>query len=327
MVTKKTLINKSIIMLKAINEAVSYIQKQIKDKPETAIILGSGLGNIVDHLEDQVVVEYGDIPHFPVSTVEFHKGRLIYGKLAGRQVLAMQGRFHYYEGYSMAQFGLPVRVMQRLGVKTLIVTNAAGAVNPDFSPGDLMLIRDHIKMVTDSPLRGANIGEFGPRFNDMSEPYSKEIRDLARNCGARLNISLKEGVYCYMPGPSYETASEVRMLGLLGGHAVGMSTVPEVITAVHSGMKVLGLSCITNMGTGILDQPLHDRPGVVRRTVIDDDHLDILVAGDALNTLDVGHPTARGMIDVQRVGRAQHRVATHSPRQRLLGALIDRGAD
>ena len=164
---------------------------------------------------------------------------------------------YYYEGLSMGEVVFPVRCLKMLGVDKLIVTNAAGSLNPDYQPGDLMLIRDHIKLVTDSPLRGRNIDEFGPRFNDMSDPYSKEIRDLVKACGKKLNIELKEGVYCYMPGPSYETASEVRMLGLLGGHAVGMSTVPEVITAVHSGMKVLGLSCITNMGTGIVDQPLH----------------------------------------------------------------------
>ena len=177
--------------------------------------------------------------------------------------MVFQGRLHYYEGLTMEQVVFPVRVLKMLGADSLIVTNAAGSLDPAYRPGELMLIRDHIKMVTDSPLRGPNIDSFGPRFNDMSEPYAREIRELAQRCGRRLGLDLKEGVYCYMPGPSYETASEVRMLNLLGGHAVGMSTVPEVITAVHSGMKVLGVSCITNMGTGLLDQPL-DHEEIIR---------------------------------------------------------------
>lgn len=244
-------------LIEQVRDGAAYIEEKISVKPRLGIVLGSGLGALGERVEDPVALSYGKIPHFHSSTVQGHSGRLVTGVLQGCPVMVLQGRLHYYEGLSMDEVVFPVRCMRMLGVDSLIVTNAAGSLNPDYRPGDLMLIRDHIKMVTDSPLRGANIDEFGPRFNDMSEPYSKEIRDLARHCGARLNISLKEGVYCYMPGPSYETASEVRMLGLLGGHAVGMSTVPEVITAVHSGMKVLGLSCITNMGTGILDQPLH----------------------------------------------------------------------
>ena len=244
-------------LIEQVRDGTAYIEEKISVKPRLGIVLGSGLGALGERVEDPVALSYGEIPHFHSSTVQGHSGRLVTGVLQGCPVMVLQGRLHYYEGLSMNEVVFPIRCMRMLGVNNLIVTNAAGSLNPDYRPGDLMLIRDHIKMVTDSPLRGANVDEFGPRFNDMSEPYSKEIRDLARNCGARLNISLKEGVYCYMPGPSYETASEVRMLGLLGGHAVGMSTVPEVITAVHSGMKVLGLSCITNMGTGILDQPLH----------------------------------------------------------------------
>mgnify|MGYP001819680037 FL=1 len=240
-----------------VKEATAYIEDKISVKPRLAIVLGSGLGALADRVEDPVVLQYGEIPHFHTSTVQGHSGRLVTGLLQGCPVVVLQGRLHYYEGLSMAEVVFPVRCLKMLGVDKLIVTNAAGSLNPDYQPGDLMLIRDHIKLVTDSPLRGRNIDEFGPRFNDMSDPYSKEIRDLVKECGKKLNIELKEGVYCYMPGPSYETASEVRMLGLLGGHAVGMSTVPEVITAVHSGMKVLGLSCITNMGTGIVDQPLH----------------------------------------------------------------------
>ncbi len=244
-------------LIAQVKEGAAYIEERMRVKPRLGIVLGSGLGALGERVEEPVVIPYGDIPHFHGSTVQGHRGRLVTGMLRGCPVMVLQGRLHYYEGLSMDEVVFPVRCMKMLGVDNLIVTNAAGSLSPDFRPGDLMLIRDHVKLVTDSPLRGANIDEFGPRFSDMSDPYSKEIRDLARQCSASLGLELKEGVYCYMPGPSYETASEVRMLGMLGGHAVGMSTVPEVITAAHAGMKVLGISCITNMGTGILDQPLH----------------------------------------------------------------------
>ncbi len=242
-----------------LKEAAAFIETRIAVAPQLGIILGSGLGSLAEQVEEPVVIPYEKIPYFNPATVAGHSGRLVIGRLQGREVMVLQGRLHYYEGLSMDQVVFPVRCMKMLGVGSLIVTNAAGSLNAGYRPGELMLIRDHIKMVTDSPLRGPNIDEFGPRFNDMSDPYTKEIRELAKRCAAELGIELKEGVYCYMPGPSYETASEVRMLGLLGGHAVGMSTVPEVITATHCGMKVLGISCIANMGTGILDQPLrHD---------------------------------------------------------------------
>jgi len=244
-------------LIEQVRSGAAYIEDKISVKPRLGIVLGSGLGALGDRVVDPVAVPYGEIPHFHNSTVQGHHGRLVVGMLQGCPVMVMQGRLHYYEGLSMDEVVFPVRCMKMLGVDNLIVTNAAGSLAPDYQPGDLMLIRDHIKLVTDSPLRGSNIDEFGPRFNDMSDPYNKDIRDLAKQWGDKQGIKLKEGVYCYMPGPSYETASEVRMLGLLGGHAVGMSTVPEVITAAHCGMKVLGLSCITNMGTGILDQPLH----------------------------------------------------------------------
>ena len=244
-------------IVEQVKTAADFICRRIVRRPEIGIILGSGLGALGDQVEDPVSFAYEEIPHFTDSTVEGHDGRLVSGLLRGRPVLVFQGRLHYYEGLSMDQVVFPVRLLKLLGAGGLIVTNAAGGIDPDFRPGDLMLIRDHIKMVTDSPLRGPNIDSFGPRFNDMSEPYTDEIREIAHRCGERLGVDLKEGVYCYMPGPSYETASEVRMLGLLGGHAVGMSTVPEVITAVHCSMKVLGVSCITNMGTGILPEPLH----------------------------------------------------------------------
>ncbi len=240
-----------------IKEAAGFIEQRMSIKPQLGIVLGSGLGALGEQVQEPVVISYDEIPHFQTSTVEGHSGRLVSGLLQDKPVMVFQGRLHYYEGLTMDQVVFPVRFLKLLGADSLIVTNAAGSLDPAYRPGDLMLIRDHIKMVTDSPLRGPNIDSLGPRFNDMSDPYTREIRELARRCGEKLGIDLKEGVYCYMPGPSYETASEVRMLGLLGGHAVGMSTVPEVITAAHCGMKVLGVSCISNMGTGILDQPLH----------------------------------------------------------------------
>lgn len=240
--------------MKYIVEAAEYIGLQLTEIPRFCVVLGSGLGAFADHLKDKVEIEFKDIPHFPESTVVGHKGSLVIGKLNGIPVIALQGRFHYYEGYSMDEVVFPLRCMLYLKVPNLIVTNAAGSVDVNYRPGDLMIIRDHIKLHGDSPLRGPNFDNFGPRFNDMSDPYSKDIRALAKECGEDLGISLKEGVYYYMPGPSYETASEIKAINILGGHAVGMSTVPEVLVAAHGGMKVMGLSCITNMGTGILDQ-------------------------------------------------------------------------
>lgn len=253
-------------ILDRIQQAAAYIDRHARAVPRIGLILGSGLGALAEEVREPVAIPYGDIPHFAVSTVEGHAGRLVIGLLEEKPVLVMQGRFHYYEGFSMEQVAFPVRCMKAMGIGGLIVTNAAGSLDPAYRPGELMVIRDHIKLVADSPLRGPNIDGFGPRFNDMSDPYDRTIRAMARQCARDLDVSLKEGVYCYMPGPSYETASEVRMLKLLGGHAVGMSTVPEVITAVHAGMKVLGISCITNMGTGILKQPLK--------------HADIIEAGE-----------------------------------------------
>ncbi len=243
--------------MKKITEAADFISAKLSESPKFGVVLGSGLGAFADQLADKVIIPFGDIPHFPVSTVEGHSGQIVVGKLQGISVLVLQGRFHYYEGYSMDQVVFPLRCMLKLGVSNLIVTNAAGSVDINYKPGDLMLIKDHIKLQGDSPLRGRNFEEFGPRFNDMSDPYSKEIRAIAKECASEQNIELKEGVYYYMTGPSYETASEVKAINILGGNAVGMSTVPEVIVASHGGMKVMGLSCITNMGTGILDQPLN----------------------------------------------------------------------
>ena len=240
-----------------VEEASAYILKQIAKRPVIGLILGSGLGVLGDEVGDAVRIAYEDIPHFPRSTVEGHAGRLVIGDLGGVSVLVMQGRFHYYEGHSMQAIGFPIRVMKLLGIERLIVTNAAGGCNPDFSPGDLMLITDHIKFFDESPLRGPNLDVFGPRFNDLSDAYARDVRAVARKVAASLDIPIQEGVYAHMAGPSFETPAEIRMLQILGADAVGMSTVPETIVANHCGMKVLGISCITNMAAGILDQPLN----------------------------------------------------------------------
>jgi purine-nucleoside phosphorylase len=239
--------------------ASQFLKERINEEPKLGLILGSGLGILADEIENPVKIPYSDIPDFPVSTVEGHAGQLVFGTLNGVFVAAMQGRFHFYEGYSMKKVTFPVRVMKELGIGTLIVTNAAGGINEKFSPGDLMLITDHINNMGANPLIGPNDAELGPRFPDLSEAYSKEFRKLARETAGRLNIEVQEGVYVGNSGPVYETPAEVRMLRILGGDAVGMSTVPEVIVARHSGIKVLGISCISNMAAGILDQPLsHD---------------------------------------------------------------------
>ncbi|MCM3719685.1 purine-nucleoside phosphorylase [Fictibacillus phosphorivorans] len=239
--------------------SANFIQSKLNASPKIGLILGSGLGILAEEIENPVVIPYSEIPEFPVSTVEGHAGQLVIGELAGKQVVAMQGRFHYYEGYSMEKVTFPVRVMKLIGVETIVVTNAAGGVNKDFEAGDLMLITDHINNMGDNPLIGANDSSFGVRFPDMSEAYTPSLQDVARKVSKELGIQLKEGVYVGNTGPSYETPAEVRMLRVMGADAVGMSTVPEVIIARHSGMKVLGISCISNMAAGILDQPLtHD---------------------------------------------------------------------
>lgn len=243
--------------MQKIMETADYVKGRIDKIPQFVVILGSGLGAFADCLEDKTEIEFAEIPNFPESTIDGHKGKLVIGNLGQVPVMVLQGRFHYYEGYSMDQVVFPLRCMLHLRVENLIVTNAAGSVDANYKSGDLVLIRDHIKFLGDSPLRGPNIETFGPRFNDMSAPYTKSIRELAKKCGRELDISLKEGVYFYMPGPSYETASEVQAINILGANVVGMSTVPEVIVAAHGGMKILGISCITNMATGIADQVLN----------------------------------------------------------------------
>ena len=238
-------------MYDKVMESVSCIEGKIGLKPEIAVILGSGLGNLVDILEDKEYIDYKDIPNFPQSTVKGHEGRLVFGTLKGKAVLIMQGRFHYYEGYSMKEVTYPIYVMQKLGIKKLIVTNACGGINTSFNPGTLMLIKDFINLMGDNPLMGENDERFGPRFPDMSEPYKLELIDKSKNIADKLDIKYKEGVYAGFPGPYYETAAEIVMIGRMGADAVGMSTVPETIAANYLGIDVLGIACITNMATGI----------------------------------------------------------------------------
>ncbi len=246
-------------MFEKVNEAAAHILEVSGQKPELGLILGSGLGVLADEIENATVIPYSEIPHFPVSTVEGHAGQLVVGTLAGKTVAAMQGRFHYYEGYSMQEVTFPVRVMKAMGMTHILVTNAAGGVNESFKPGDLMIITDHINYMGAHPLIGPNNSEFGPRFPDMTSAYTKSLVELAEQVASKQNIAIQKGVYIGFTGPTYETPAEVRMARILGGDAVGMSTVPEVIVAAHGGMKVLGISCITNMAAGILDQPLaHD---------------------------------------------------------------------
>lgn len=237
------------ITLKDIDQAADAIRARIKIKPEIGMILGSGLGDLAESVEKAVVIPNTHIPKWPLSTVHGHKGRLVIGELEGKNVLVLQGRTHFYEGYSMGKITLPVRVMQRLGCDKLIVTNAAGAINPDFSPGDLMLINDHLNLVGfagANPLKGPNLEEFGVRFPDMSQPYDPEFLKIVREACAALDMPIQEGVYASLAGPSFESPAELRFLQTIGADAVGMSTVPEVIVARHGGMRVLGVSGISN---------------------------------------------------------------------------------
>ena len=241
-------------------ESADFIRAKIGSfAPKVAMVLGSGLGFLGDEVEDPICVSYRDIPHFKASTAPGHKGRLVFGTLRGRNVAVMQGRMHHYEGYSYEEVGYAVRVLRLLGCDTLIVTNAAGCVNTSWQAGDLMLITDHIKMFSESPLRGENLPEFGVRFPDASHLYTPRLRELARQTAQELGIPLREGVYFYCYGPQYETPAEVRAARVLGGDAVGMSTAPEVIVAGHCGMEVLGLTLLSNMAAGILDQPLSEQ--------------------------------------------------------------------
>ncbi|MBX3255468.1 MAG: purine-nucleoside phosphorylase [Chitinophagaceae bacterium] len=229
-------------------EAAAFIKAAYNQPVEVAVILGSGLGNFTKEIIVEKEIGYNEIPHFPVSTVQGHPGRLIFGNIDGKKVLAMAGRFHYYEGYSAAEVAFPIRVMKLLGIRTLLISNAAGGVNTSFRVGDLMIINDHISFATINPLIGKNENTFGTRFPDMSEPYAKDIISKAKNIAARLGHHVKEGVYFAVTGPTFETRAEYKMIHTLGGDAVGMSTVQEVIVAVHAGIKVFGMSVITDIG-------------------------------------------------------------------------------
>jgi purine-nucleoside phosphorylase len=235
-----------ILSLLHCRESAEFISKRIDGVPIIGIILGSGLGALVDDIQRKINIPYAEIPHFPISTVEGHSGELIFGFLDESPVLAMAGRFHYYEGYGMSEVVFPIRVMKLLGIEKLIVTNAAGGLNPDFEVGDLMLIEDIISRLPDNPLRGKNIDELGPRFPDMSEPFDQEWMDLCLSKANELGINLKQGTYLGVTGPVLETKAEIGFMRLIGGDAVGMSTVPEMIAANHIGLKVLGISVITN---------------------------------------------------------------------------------
>lgn len=237
-------------------KSADYLRERTGFQPETAIILGSALGPFAERIENAVTVDYKDIPNFLVSTVSGHAGKLIFGTVRGKKVVCMSGRFHAYEGYSFEQLSIPVRVLKLLGVKSLIVTNAAGAVNESYKPGDIVVLKDHIKLFGFSPMRGGNIDEFGPRFFDVTKMYLPEYRTLALELGKNSGLNVHEGVYFYFPGPQFETPSEIRAVRILGGDVVGMSTVTEALTAAHCSLPVLGISVVSNMAAGVLEKPL-----------------------------------------------------------------------
>ena len=257
-------------MLERIQETAAFLKDKMHTQPETAIILGTGLGSLVNEIEDKYEISYETIPHFPVSTVEGHSGKLIFGKLGKKEILAMQGRFHFYEGYAMTEVTFPIRVMRELGIKTLFVSNAAGGMNPDFEIGDLMIITDHINFFPEHPLRGKNI-PYGPRFPDMSEAYNKELIRKADEIAAEKGIKVQHGIYIGTQGPTYETPAEYKMFRILGADAVGMSTVPEVIVANHCGIRVFGISVITDLG--------------VEGKIVEVTHEDVQKAADAAQPL------------------------------------------
>lgn len=245
--------------LEKIEEASRFLHTKVADMPEIAIILGTGLGDLIKFIEDSVAIDYKDIPYFPVSTVEGHSGRLIFGKLGGKKIMAMQGRFHYYEGYNMKEVTFPVRVMQNLKVKKLFVSNAAGGMNKEFQVGDVMVITDQINLFPENPLRGKNYEELGPRFPAMTEAFSHKLIELADQIAQEKGMRLMHGVYVGTPGPTFETPAEYEYFRIIGGDAVGMSTVPEVIVANHAGMEVFGVSVITDLGgKDIKEVPTHE---------------------------------------------------------------------
>ncbi len=244
-------------MYKQINNAYSYIYSKYPQPIDIAIICGSGLGKLAEQLENPITIDYNDIPHFPVSTILGHEGKLIIGTLCNKTIIAMKGRFHYYEGHDMDVVTLPIRVFSKLGIQTLIVTNACGGIREDLNPGQITLISDHLGFMAPSPLRGPNLGEFGPRFQDMSDVYSKDLRILAKESAKKVNVDVKEGIYCFFKGPMFETPAEIRAFKVLGADMVGMSTVPEAIVARHCGMKTLGISLVTNKAAGLSSNELN----------------------------------------------------------------------
>ncbi len=235
-------------IIQQLQETTAFLQQIYPHHPETGIVLGSGLGNFAAQIEVEKEIPYEEVPHFPVSTVDGHHGRLIFGQIAGKRIVAMAGRFHFYEGYSAEQVAYPIRVMRSLGIKQLLISNAAGGVNPSFKVGDLMVITDHISFAIVNPLLGPNYAELGPRFPDMSEPYNKEMVQRIKTIASGLKIDIKEGVYFGVTGPTFETRAEYKMIHLVGADAVGMSTVQEVITAIHAGLTVAAISVITDLG-------------------------------------------------------------------------------
>lgn len=254
-----------------IKKSVEFIKEKISFEPEVGIILGSGLGDFANNIENSIVIDYSEIPGFPQSTVVGHSGQLIFGDLEGKKVVAMKGRIHFYEGQGIDKTVFPTKVLCELGIKNLVVTNAAGGVNEEFTPGDIMIIRDHINFASTNPLIGPNEDDKGPRFLDMTEAYSKDLIKKAKETAKNLNMDVKEGVYMWFTGPCYETPAEVKLARILGADSVGMSTVPEVIIARHRGVNVLGFSCITNMASGILDQPLDHKEVIEVSNRIKDD--------------------------------------------------------
>ncbi|MDO4492667.1 MAG: purine-nucleoside phosphorylase [Clostridia bacterium] len=236
--------------------SADYVLEKAGFAPEIGVILGSGLSPLGEAVENAIEIPYADIPNYLVSTVQGHAGKLILGTVAGKKVVCMSGRFHTYEGYDPEELTAPIRLFKLLGCKAAVVTNAAGGVNTDYKPGDIMIISDHIKLMGDSPMRGRNVDEFGPRFFDVSKMYTPELREIARRLGKDSGLTIHEGCYFFMTGPQFETPAEIRAIRILGGDAVGMSTVTEALTAAHCGLPFLGLSVITNMAAGILDQPL-----------------------------------------------------------------------
>lgn len=243
-------------MYEKVKETSDFLKSKIDYVPQAVIVLGSGLGTFAENVDIDFAIDYKDIVNFPISTVKGHKGRLIFGTVSGKKVAIMQGRFHFYEGWDKDEIALPVRVFAQMGIEKYIVTNAAGAINLNYKPSDFMIIEDHIGLFCPSVLWGENDENFGVRFPSMSSAYDKELIDIASKAAQECNLNVHKGIYCYCKGPMFETPAEIRLLRTLGADAVGMSTVPEVICAVHSGMRVLGISCMTNMAAGILDTPL-----------------------------------------------------------------------